>query len=136
MHRFVITIRPTDLDSFGHVNNARYLEYLEWARLDWSLRHGLSYARFQELGVIPAVTEAKLRFQREVHLLDTLTVETRSERLHSARVVFHQQIYNQNGERVLRGEVSLVAVDVETRSFTDFPIEVIEAVEGKREPKP
>lgn len=45
-------IRPTELDSFGHVNNARYLEFLEWARAEWGRVRGLSYDKFREEGQI------------------------------------------------------------------------------------
>jgi thioesterase III len=30
-----IEVRPTELDSMGHVNNAKFLEYMEWSREDW-----------------------------------------------------------------------------------------------------
>ncbi|TGU69096.1 acyl-CoA thioesterase, partial [Mesorhizobium sp. M00.F.Ca.ET.186.01.1.1] len=31
-HRFAFTVQSTDIDVIGHVNNAKYLEYMEWAR--------------------------------------------------------------------------------------------------------
>lgn len=30
-----IEVRPTEIDVMGHVNNAKYLEYMEWGREDW-----------------------------------------------------------------------------------------------------
>jgi thioesterase III len=29
-----IEVRPTELDNMGHVNNAKFLEYMEWGRED------------------------------------------------------------------------------------------------------
>ncbi|HWJ82124.1 MAG TPA: thioesterase family protein [Nocardioides sp.] len=38
-HRFVCPIRWADLDQLGHVNNARYVDYLQEARLDLLRAH-------------------------------------------------------------------------------------------------
>lgn len=125
-------VRPTELDSFGHVNNARYLEYLEWARAEWGRVRDLSYDRFQALGVIPAVVEAKMRFLHEATLGDRLRIETRPEIKHAARINFHQEIYNQKGTRVLRAEISVVAVDIRQRTFTEFPEVFLSAVRNSQ----
>lgn len=123
-------VRPTELDSFGHVNNARYLEYLEWARAEWGNVRGLSYARFRADGLIPAVTEARLRFLHEATLGDRLRIVTRPEIKHAARIIFHQEIFNQHGKRVMRAEVSVVAVDLNHRTFTEFPAVFLDAVKA------
>lgn len=125
IHRMSFDVRPAELDSFGHVNNARYLEYLEWARAEWGRVRGLSYSRFHRWGVIPAVVEARLRFLKECSLGDTLTIETTPEVKHRARIVFHQEITNQAGQRVLKAEVHIVAVDMQDRAFTEFPDDLI-----------
>lgn len=124
-HRMSFAVRPAELDSFGHVNNARYLEYLEWARAEWGNVRGVRYERFHAWGVIPAVVEARLRFLKESALGDTLTIQTTPEVKHRARIVFHQEITNQDGRRVLKAEVHLVAVDMQARTFTEFPPELI-----------
>ena len=36
-----IVVRPTEIDVNGHVNNAKYVEYLEWGREEWYERNGL-----------------------------------------------------------------------------------------------
>jgi acyl-CoA thioester hydrolase len=35
MHERSVEIRWRDMDAYGHVNNAVYLTYLEWARDEW-----------------------------------------------------------------------------------------------------
>ena len=35
MHERRVEIRWCDMDAYGHVNNAVYLTYLEWARDEW-----------------------------------------------------------------------------------------------------
>ena len=34
-YKYPMTVRFSDLDSLGHVNNAIYLSYLEQARISW-----------------------------------------------------------------------------------------------------
>ncbi len=48
LHRSLYTMRWSDMDAFGHVNNAMYFTYLEQARVDWldsiGVAHGLVLA--------------------------------------------------------------------------------------------
>ena len=45
-----IEVRPTELDSMGHVNNAKFLEYMEWSREDWYNKVELPFDTFTALG--------------------------------------------------------------------------------------
>ena len=36
-------VRCTEIDVNGHVNNAKYVEYLEWGREEWYERRGFPY---------------------------------------------------------------------------------------------
>jgi YbgC/YbaW family acyl-CoA thioester hydrolase len=128
MHVFHLAVRPSDLDSFGHVNNARYFEYLEWARADWLTAGGFTYKTFWDIGVIPAVIQVRLRFQHECKFGDRLRIESYAEIKHSARIEFHQEIFLADGTRALRGVVSVVAVDASTRTLTEFPKPLLDAV--------
>ena len=48
LHRSVYTMRWSDMDAFGHVNNAMYFTYFEQVRVDWldsiGVVHGLVLA--------------------------------------------------------------------------------------------
>ncbi len=48
LHRSLYTMRWSDMDAFGHVNNAMYFTYFEQARVDWldsiGVAHGLVLA--------------------------------------------------------------------------------------------
>ena len=68
-----IVIREQHLDTFGHVNNARYLEIFEQARWDLITENGFGLDYVQSSGTGPVILEINLRFVREVknrqHLL-------------------------------------------------------------------
>lgn len=76
MARHSVTIRDTHLDSYGHVNNARYLDLYEDAR--WAL---ISTRGFNEEETLarrqgPVVLEANIKFMRELVLSDNITITT------------------------------------------------------------
>ena len=68
-----IVIREQHLDTFGHVNNARYLEIFEQARWDLITDNGFGLDHVKSSGTGPVILELSLRFVREVtnrqHLL-------------------------------------------------------------------
>ena len=61
-----IVIREEHLDTFGHVNNARYLEIFEQARWDLITDNGFGLDHVKATGTGPVVLELSLRFLREV----------------------------------------------------------------------
>lgn len=57
-----VRVRSYELDSFGHVNNAVYLNYLEEARSEYLRQVGLSFHDFARLGVHLVIAEAQIRY--------------------------------------------------------------------------
>lgn len=57
-----IHVRPNDLDSLGHVNNAVALEYLEAGRWAWMDRHGLR----RRGDVVAVVSRLEIDYRREI----------------------------------------------------------------------
>ena len=55
-------VRWRDLDSFGHVNNAVYLNYLEEARSEFLKQRGLSFHDLARHGVQLVIIEARVRY--------------------------------------------------------------------------
>jgi len=66
-----------ELDSFGHVNNAIYLNYLEKARNDFLLQRGLSFQLFADWKKFPVVTAARLQFKKPALAGDLLHISGR-----------------------------------------------------------
>jgi len=75
-----IIVRPTEVDVNGHVNNAKYVEYLEWGREEWYERNGLPYDRLHALGAITVTVNINLNFRRECRQGENLTIVTRPQR--------------------------------------------------------
>ncbi len=60
-----IIVRSTEIDVNGHVNNAKYVEYLEWGREDWYERIGMSYDHLLALGAVTVAVNLNLNYRRE-----------------------------------------------------------------------
>ena len=91
-HLTSIIVRGYELDSYGHVNNAVYLQYLEQAR--WVFMKDNELLKFiNDEKLFLVVTETTIRYMREANLFDELIVETtmKSEKPY---LVFKQNIMN------------------------------------------
>lgn len=87
-HRYDVTVRWSDEDRLGHINNSRYLTYTEQARLVWLAD--------SPTGGTVILARSEIDFVRQVHFATSgllvvqtsvLAVGTRSVRLHQD--VFH-----------------------------------------------
>ncbi len=70
-----LRVRSCDVDSFGHVNNAVYLQYCEGARNDYMLQRGLTFADFKQWNIGPVLYSARLDFKSPAHTDDELIIE-------------------------------------------------------------
>lgn len=76
-HVYPVTIRETHIDSLGHVNNAVYLTLFEEARWEWITTGGYGVAEIQKYQQSPIILDVTVKFMREVHLRETVEIESR-----------------------------------------------------------
>jgi acyl-CoA thioester hydrolase len=108
-HKTKIEVRFADVDAFGHVNNAKYLTYIEQARVkyfndivdwlyDWS-----------EEGIILA--KADIDFINPILFRDEIIVFTRCARLGNKSFDLQYQIMRyKDGEETLMADCTTVMV--------------------------
>ena len=74
----VLTMRvwPSDVDSFGHMNNGRYLTVADLGRQDMALRSGLLRAWLRER-LVPVVGAATIRYKRSLRPFRRYQLHTR-----------------------------------------------------------
>jgi acyl-CoA thioester hydrolase len=97
-HEYHLLILEKHLDTFGHVNNASYLEILEEARWDLITRNGYGLEEVQRLRIGPVVLEAQLRFARELHNRQAVTIRSWLDSYSGKVGKFAQQILDEDGE--------------------------------------
>jgi YbgC/YbaW family acyl-CoA thioester hydrolase len=116
-----IVVRPTEIDVNGHVNNGKYVDYLEWGREDWYERHGLDYDTLLGLGAITVTVNLTLNFRRECRQGERLTVVTRPERLGRTSFALRQEIRKADGTIAADAVVTLVTIDPDSRTSRPVP---------------
>jgi thioesterase III len=120
-----IVVRPTEVDVNGHVNNAKYVEYMEWGREEWYERKGLPYDRLFALGAV--TVNLNLNFRQECRQGETLVITTRPERLGRTSFALRQEIRKRDGEVAADGVVTMVTIDPATRKSRPVPDELAAA---------
>lgn len=119
-----IVVRPTEIDVNGHVNNAKFVEYLEWGREEWYEAAGLPYERLLALGAVTVTVNLNINYRREVRQGEVLTITTRPERLGRTSFVLKQEIRRRDGELAADAVVTLVTIDPTTRTSRPVPEEL------------
>lgn len=86
-----IKVRGYHADFYGHVNNARYLEFLEEDR--WAyLESKIDLKKWASQGLIFLVVNININYRRAVPVGETLNVTTCMEKIGSRSAVFKQEI--------------------------------------------
>lgn len=116
-----ILVRSTEIDVNGHVNNAKYLEYLEWGRENWYEQHGLDYALLKNQGFVTVLVRISANYRREAIQNDKLRISTHLTQAGNTSFTMEQSITNHHGNLVLDAEVILVTVDPITRNKVRVP---------------
>ncbi|MGM0984044.1 MAG: acyl-CoA thioesterase [Pseudomonadota bacterium] len=127
--RSTLRVRGYHLDGYGHVNNARYLEFLEegrWAYFDD--RPGLA-AFLQKGDVAFVAVNLNIDYRRAAVAGDDLEVLTRLAELGSRRARMHQEVCRvRDGKTVASADVTFVLLDVSTNRATEIDGEIRKAM--------
>ena len=101
-HTFVALhrVRSYELDSFGHVNNAVFLNYLEYARGEFLLQRGLSFADFDRWNAMPFVIKVELTFKSPAKVHDLLEIRGSIPQWRRTSFVIHYQVFNRSTNKV------------------------------------
>ncbi len=116
--KYNFEVRGYELDAFGHVNNAVYLNYLEQARWEIMKEIGL-YEYFKTTGNFLVVIEINIKYIKELCLFEKAGVETSFTR-EGFFILFKQDIRNENNEKISKASVKCLFVD-KNRTALDIP---------------
>ncbi|HFC8518817.1 TPA: acyl-CoA thioesterase [Neisseria weaveri] len=119
----VITVRSYHLDGYGHVNNARYLEFLEEARWAFFGQHDL----LPKLGnILLVVSRIDIRYLRAATEHQVLHIRTQIPNMTEKAILLRQTITRgDTGKTVAEADVTLKPVNPQTGRTTALPDELI-----------
>ena len=107
-----IKIRGYHVDHFNHVNNSRYLEFLEEGRWDYSEKNGLIDA-FHERGITHVTVNINIHYRRSAVVGQILKIETRVVSKSNRSFTMGQKIFLQgSGKLIADAEVTNVLLKI------------------------
>lgn len=111
-NEYSFEVRGYELDSFNHVNNAVYLNYLEVAR--WKFfkdTKWIEYMRANDLH--PVVIETKIRYINELKVFDRAIIKSKWK-YDGNYIVANQNIYRENSKKkVSKATVKMILVSTD-----------------------
>jgi len=116
-----------DLDSFGHVNNAVYLTFVENARIAY-LREVVGAVRRDEIRNIMAAVS--LEFRAEVSFEDELEIGVRTDRIGTKSFQLSYRLIRSDGEVAVDATSTQVMFDFDAGRAIEVPEQWRRAIEA------
>lgn len=125
---YPLTIIERHLDTFGHVNNATYLEILEEARWDIIAKRGYDIPYIKQTQLGPVILTFQISFLREIKLRENIRVETVMLSYNRKIGEMQQNIFNEAGELCFESTLKLGLMDMKQRKLVPPTAEWLHAV--------
>ncbi|MBH1933046.1 acyl-CoA thioesterase [Streptomyces sp. AV19] len=133
-HIYSCPLRWSDMDAFGHVNNAVFLSYLEEARIDFMFR--LAPADGPSFKGGSVVARHEIDYLRPlVHRYEPVTIETWVTRVGTASTTVSYEVKDADATYV-RASTVVVPIDLETGRPRRLTAEERELLEQYRDEAP
>lgn len=116
-YEYRLLIRESHLDTFGHVNNATYLQIFEEARWDLITAAGYGLDLIQSTRLGPVILEANVKFRREVKNRETLTIVSRLVDYEGKIGRFSQRALKAGGELACDATFVIGLWDIDARKL-------------------
>ncbi len=133
-HTIAIKIRGYHLDLYRHVNNARYLEFLEEAR--WSFLESQGHLEtLEKNGYGFAVVNININYRRAAYMGEVVQITTSIKAMGARSCVMHQLVTLQGNDTVVAdADVTFVVVDTRTEKAALLEGELREILQRMAEP--
>jgi len=114
-HEYDVLIVEQHLDTFGHVNNATYLELFEAARWDLITARGYGLEQIRERKVGPTILDIHIQFKRELRNRQKIRIRTWLEEQRTKIGIWVQQMWNEDNVLCCEARFTVALFDLERR---------------------
>ena len=121
-------VRYYETDQMGIVHHSNYIRYFECGRSDMMAKYGLPIEKIEEDGVMLPVVSVECRYKRSAVMGDVIKVVSRIDKVPLAKLVVKSYVYNQKGELLVEGAVTLGFIDSDTRHPVRCPENLSEII--------
>ena len=91
-HTTTLTVRAYECDSYGHVNHAVYVNYLEHARMEFLRAAGYDYPGLIAAGFFTYISHLDISYRAPAFAADVLAIETEPDPMRRVSGTMHQVI--------------------------------------------
>ena len=118
MHIYKTMIRESHLDTFGHVNNATFLQLLEEARWELISPNGYSVEYIKEVQKGPVILEIDIKFKKELLLRENIIITTKLLS-YKSKIGFLEQCILSEDQKIVHAKatVSFALLDLKQRKI-------------------
>ncbi len=117
-----IRVRYGETDQMGYVYHGAYPQYYEIGRVEAIRELGFSYKEVEDRGFLMPVIDLTIQYKKPAFYDDELTLHTIMHEMPTGlRLPFDYECYNQKGELLNKGKVTLVCVDKQTGKMVSLP---------------
>jgi YbgC/YbaW family acyl-CoA thioester hydrolase len=96
---YQVLIKENHLDSFGHVNNAVYVQLYEEARWDFITKNGFGLDIIQQHQKGPVLLDLQVRFKRELKNREIITITSQTIEVKNSKIMtLEQKMITSNGK--------------------------------------
>ena len=129
MYEFItqVRVRYAEADPMNVVYYGNYAQYFEVGRVE-SLRNlGISYKGIEDMGIMLPVVELNIKYLRPAKYDDLLTIKSQIKELPTEhKIIFDQEIYNEEGKLLTIGKVKLYFMDSKLGKRASMPAVMLE----------
>ena len=116
-----VEIRFSDLDAYGHVNNALFFTYLETARIKLFQQH---FGAFLGSELMFLVVRAECDYRLPIELTDQLQIKVSIEEVRYSSFNFSYQMHNGAGKIFAEAKTVMVCYDPKIKKPVAIPPEI------------
>ena len=111
----ILEVRYYETDQMGIVHHSNYIRYFECGRMAMLEEVGLPMHKIEEAGIMMPITAVECRYKYPAKLGDRLRIVTTINEMPKARLTVNTEIFNQNGQLLCEGSVTMGFIDSASR---------------------
>jgi acyl-CoA thioester hydrolase len=114
VHETQLRVQYYETDQMGVVHHSNYVRYFEIGRTELMRHIELSYKEVEDAGTVMPITDIKVRYFFPAHYDELISIKSSIKEMPKARMVFHYEIYNEQGKLLADGSATLAFVNKTT----------------------
>mgnify|MGYP003651018430 FL=1 len=128
LSRVQLRVRGYHLDGYGHVNNARYLEFMEEGRWDYFDQHPAMIKELHQAGRAFVVVNLNINYLAAARHGDDLEIMTGIVNVGERSGLCHHRIVRKDGTVIAQADLTFVLLDMRANKAAAIEGEVRDAL--------